>query len=45
MPPPNERIEAALAETAIAVANGACIIRTHDVAATKKCVLTVEALL
>ncbi len=45
VPSPNERLEAALAETAIAVYNGASIVRTHDVAATKKCVLTVEALL
>ncbi len=44
-PPPGERLEAALAETAIAVLGGSSIIRTHDVAATKKCVATVEAIM
>ena len=33
---PIQRLEAGLAETAIAVQNGADIIRTHDVLATKK---------
>lgn len=33
---PTERIEGALAETAVAVWNGATIIRTHDILATKK---------
>jgi dihydropteroate synthase len=32
----HERLEAGLAETAIAVARGAKVIRTHDVAATRK---------
>ncbi len=33
---PTERLEATLAETAIAVLNGASIIRTHDILQTKK---------
>ena len=33
---PVERVEATLAETAIAVQNGADIIRTHDIMQTKK---------
>ena len=36
MPLPTERIEAGLAEVAIMVQNGASIVRTHDVLATKK---------
>jgi len=39
-----ERLEAALAETTVAVLNGACIVRTHDVLATKKCLAVVDAL-
>lgn len=36
MPYPTERLEASLAETAIAVMNGASIVRTHDVFTTHK---------
>lgn len=36
IPSPVERLEASLVETAIAVENGASIIRTHDVLETKK---------
>lgn len=36
IPLPTERLEASLAETAIAVLNGAKIVRTHDVLQTKK---------
>lgn len=36
VPPPNERLEAGLAEVAVAVLNGANIVRTHDVGETKK---------
>ena len=42
VPPPNERLEAGLAETAVAVLNGACVIRTHDVAETKKFLAVLE---
>lgn len=42
--PPMERIEAALAETAVAIQNGARIIRTHDVLQTKKFIAVLEAL-
>ena len=33
---PDERLEASLAETAVAVINGATIVRTHDVWQTKQ---------
>lgn len=36
LPSPTDRIEASLAETAVAVLHGANIIRTHDVLQTKK---------
>ena len=36
IPKPNERLEAGLAEVAVAVFNGANIVRAHDVAETKK---------
>ena len=36
IPKPNERLEAGLAEVAVAVLNGANIVRAHDVAETKK---------
>jgi len=42
IPPSGKRLEAALAETAIAYVNGARIIRTHDVLETKKFVTTLE---
>lgn len=46
LPPlsPMERIEGALAETAIAIQNGAKIIRTHDVFQTKKFIAVLEEL-
>jgi dihydropteroate synthase len=36
VPPPSERLEASLAETAVAVLQCVRIIRTHDVAETKR---------
>ena len=36
LPEANQRLEAGLAETAIAVLNGAAIVRTHDIAQTKR---------
>lgn len=42
LPQPNQRIEACLAETAIAVLNGATIIRTHDVIQTKRFITTLD---
>lgn len=42
IPTPTERIEASLAETAVAVLNGATLVRTHDVLATKKFLTIVE---
>jgi dihydropteroate synthase len=36
IPDASERLEASLAETAVAVLNGASIVRTHDVLETKK---------
>jgi dihydropteroate synthase len=41
-PPPTERLEASLAETAVAVLNGANIVRTHDVEQTKKFLSVVD---
>lgn len=43
--PPLERIEAALAETGIAIEHGAKIIRTHDVLPTVKYIRALESLL
>lgn len=34
--PPDQRLEGSLAATAIAILNGASLLRTHDVAATRK---------
>lgn len=45
IPSLKERIEAALAETAIAVLNGANIIRTHDVLTTKKFLAVIDMLI
>jgi dihydropteroate synthase len=45
VPPTAERLEAALAETAIAIINGVRIIRTHDVQATSRFVRVFEATL
>ncbi|MEO8602898.1 MAG: dihydropteroate synthase [bacterium] len=42
--PVDERLAGALAATAIAVANGAAIIRTHDVAATRDAIRVAAAL-
>jgi len=42
---PTERIEASLAESAIAVQNGATIVRTHDIIQTKKFLAVLEKLL
>ena len=42
---PSERIETSLAETAIAVQNGADIIRTHDIIQTKKFLTVLEKFL
>ncbi len=45
IPGPLERIEAALAETSVAVGQGAHIIRTHDVYQTKRFVLALDKLI
>lgn len=45
IPTSTERIEAALAETALACIYGAQIIRTHDVLQTKKFVATLDRIL
>lgn len=45
IPIPTERLEGSLAETAIAVQNGASIIRTHDVKETKKFLAVLEQLI
>lgn len=42
--PPDERLAGSLAAAAIAVLNGANIIRTHDVAETKQAIRVAEAL-
>lgn len=44
LPFPAERLEASLAETAVAVLNGANIIRTHDVLQTKKFLVVLDKL-
>lgn len=44
LPSPLERLEASLAETAVAVLNGANIIRTHDVLQTKKFLVVLDRL-
>ena len=44
IPAPSARIEAGLAETAVAVLNGASIVRTHDVLATKKFITILDEL-
>ncbi len=44
IPAPNARIEAGLAETAVAVLNGASLVRTHDVLATKKFITILDEL-
>ncbi len=42
VPSPADRLEASLAETAIAVLNGAKIVRTHDVLQTKKFLTVID---
>lgn len=44
-PGPSDRLEASLAEAAIAITQGAHIIRTHDVLQTKKFTASIDALL
>lgn len=44
MPGASERLEASLAETAVAVLNGASIVRTHDVLPTAKFLAVLDAL-
>jgi dihydropteroate synthase len=44
VPGPEDRLEASLAETAVAVLNGANIIRTHDVLETKKFLVILDEL-
>ncbi|MHB8605503.1 MAG: dihydropteroate synthase [Thermoplasmatota archaeon] len=41
---PKDRLEGTLAATSLAVANGANVIRTHDVAATKRAIAVAEAI-
>jgi dihydropteroate synthase len=43
-PNPADRLVGSLAATAVAVANGAHVIRTHDVAATRQAVRIAEAI-
>jgi dihydropteroate synthase len=45
IPSPRERLEASLAETAIAVRNGAHIVRTHDVFETKRFLAVLDELM
>ncbi len=45
MPDASERLEASLAETAVAVLKGASIVRTHDVLPTKKFLTVLDAIL
>jgi len=42
--PPSERLEGSLAATAVAVLNGATIVRTHDVGETKRFVTVLDAI-
>jgi dihydropteroate synthase len=44
MPGPSERLEASLAETAVAVLKGASIVRTHDVLPTVKFLAVLDAI-
>jgi len=44
-PPPRERLEAGLAETAFAVLHGATAVRTHDVRATKRFLAVLDQLI
>ena len=42
--PCEERLEASLAETAVAVSNGACMVRTHDVRETRRFLAVIDAI-
>jgi dihydropteroate synthase len=42
--PPEQRLEGTLAAVAVAVVNGAAIVRVHDVAATKRAVEVADAI-
>jgi dihydropteroate synthase len=44
LPDASERLEASLAEIAVAVLHGASIVRTHDVLPTKKFLTVLDAL-
>lgn len=44
IPGPEERLEASLAETAVAVLNGADMVRTHDVRETRKFLAVIDAI-
>lgn len=44
LPSPTQRLEGSLAETAIAVLDGASIVRTHDVLETKKFLTVIDRL-
>jgi dihydropteroate synthase len=44
LPDPADRLTGSLAATAVAVANGAHVVRTHDVAATRQAVRVAEAI-
>ncbi|PKK86644.1 MAG: dihydropteroate synthase [Thermoplasmata archaeon HGW-Thermoplasmata-1] len=43
--PPSERLEGGLAAAAVAVMNGACIIRAHDVLETRRCADLLDAVI
>jgi len=43
LPPPSDRLAGSLAATAVAVQNGATLVRTHDVAATRQFLNVLEA--
>lgn len=42
--PPEQRLEASVAAAVMAIHNGACIVRTHDVEATVRAMRTVDAI-
>ena len=43
-PPPEERLEASLAEVGVAVMNGADLVRTHDVIESKRFLAVIDAI-
>jgi dihydropteroate synthase len=45
LPTVDERLEASLAETAVAIISGATIVRTHDVLQTKKFISVLESII